>query len=91
MKLFVMDRVITLHPSRIGCPSLPGTMKGIICSIKGVKQVVVRYEDRSLDITFNDAETSVEKIIATIGKELGLSLEAAEERGRGEAAETCPM
>ena len=34
-----MTKTITLHPSRIGCPSIPGTMKGIVSSIAGVADV----------------------------------------------------
>lgn len=88
-----MMQKITLHPSRIGCPSLPGTMKGIISSLEGVHEVVVRYDDRSLDIAFDDAKISPEKIIEVIGKELGLRMEVGEEGARkeGNAAETCPM
>ncbi len=87
-----MIKKITLHPSRIGCPSLPGTMKGIITSITGVKDVDVRYEDRSLDITFDDEQTSVGEIIKKIGQELGLMMEEGEFMAKkGGVAETCPM
>lgn len=83
----------TLHPSRIGCPSIPGTMKGIIMSVKGVQEVNVRYEDRSVDVTFDDAQTSVEQIVKAVGDEMGLALEAGEwGAGKGgNVAETCPM
>ena len=88
-----MTKQVTLHPSRIGCPSIPGTMKGIIISIKGVKDVVVRYEDRSVDVTFDDSETSVEAIIKAVGTEMGLALELAEHGSSIDknVAETCPM
>ena len=88
-----MLKKITLHPSRIGCPSLPGTMKGIISSLDGVHDVEVRYDDRSLDVLYDDAKISPEKIIQVIGQELGLYMEVGEEGGRkeGSAAETCPM
>lgn len=88
-----MKITITLHPSRIGCPSLPGTMKGLVHSIKGVDEVKVRYEDRSLDITFDDAQTSPQEIISKIGQELGLAMEIGEPNAskEGGAAETCPM
>ena len=58
-----MIKATTFHPSRIGCPSLPGTMKGIVGSMPGVKDVAVRYEERSLDVTFDDAEISEEEIV----------------------------
>ena len=88
-----MIKNATLHPSRIGCPSIPGTMKGIIMSIKGVQDVTVRYEDRSVDVAFDDAQTSVEHIIKAVGNEMGLALEPAEHGSakNGNIAETCPM
>lgn len=89
-----MIKIVTLHPSRIGCPSIPGTMKGMVHSIDGVTEVKVRYEDRSLDITFDDAKTSPEEIIKKIGQEMGLLLEVADTHGaskEGNVAETCPM
>lgn len=87
-------RTVTLHPSRIACPSIPGTMKGMILSLPGVHEVKVHYDDRSLDITFNEAETSGEEIIKAIGKEMGLALhtEAANAaKDRLHIVETCPM
>ena len=86
-------KTITLHPSRIGCPSIPGTMKGMMLSITGVSAVKVRYEDRSLDVTFDEARVSPEEIIKKIGEETGLGLEIGELGGSklGNVAETCPM
>ncbi len=88
-----MTKTQTFHPSRIGCPSIPGTMKGIVTGIPGVSDVKVRYEDRSIDVTFDDAKTSEDTIIKTIGKEMGLAMEIGENGGSkdGGAAETCPM
>ena len=88
-----MIKTITLHPSRIGCPSLPGTMKGIISSFPGVQDVKVRYEERSLDITFDDSKTSEQEFIKKIGEELGLAMEVGVDSGKkeGSAADTCPM
>lgn len=62
-------------------------------SIKGVQEVSVRYEDRSVDVTFDDAETSVAQIIKTIGDEMGLALVEAEHGSSIDknVAETCPM
>ena len=88
-----MTKTITLHPSRIGCPSLPGTMKGIISSMPGVKDVKVRYEERSLDITLDEKQISGEEIVKKIGEELGLAMEIGETNGikEGNVADTCPM
>ncbi|TSC71640.1 MAG: hypothetical protein G01um101448_1122 [Parcubacteria group bacterium Gr01-1014_48] len=88
-----MIKTVTLHPSRIGCPSLPGTMKGIVSSLHGVQDVKVRYEERSLDITFDDSKSSPEEFIKKIGEELGLAMEVGETRGvkEGNVADTCPM
>lgn len=88
-----MTKTVTFHPSRIGCPSIPGTMKGIVMTLPGVAAVKVRYEDRSIDVTFDDAKTSEDAIIAAIGKEMGLAMETGEAGGKkeGGAAETCPL
>lgn len=88
-----MIKTITLHPSRIGCPSLPGTMKGIVVSLTGVRDVRVRYEERSLDVTFDDTQITPEAIIKTIGRELGLTMEVGDHGAAkdGNVAQTCPM
>lgn len=88
-----MIQTIILSPSRIGCPSIPGTMKGMMMSIKGVKEVKVHYEERSLDVVFDDAETSESKIIKKIGQEMGLALQSDGKGGveKENASETCPM
>ncbi len=88
-----MIKTITLHPSRIGCPSLPGTMKGIVASLKGVSDVKVRYEERSLDVTFDDAQITPDAIAKSIGRELGLMMEVGDHGATkdGNVAETCPM
>ena len=87
-----MIKQVTLHPSRIGCPSLPGTMKGIVISMEGVKEVIVRYEERSLDITLDDEKISADMIIKKIGQELGLMMEEGEFMAKkSDVAETCPM
>ena len=88
-----MITTITLRPSRIGCPSIPGTMKGIIMSVSGVGDVVVHYEDRSVDVTFDDQETIIERVIKAVGDEMGLALELVKSGplASGDVAETCPM
>ena len=62
-------------------------------SLPGVADVKVRYEDRSIDVTFDDAKISVREIQETIGREMGLAMEAGEDGGKkeGGAGETCPM
>lgn len=86
-------KTIALHPSRIGCPSIPGTMKGMMLSIPGVSSVTVRYEDRSLDVAFDETKVSADEIIKKIGEETGLALEVGEPGAskEGGAAATCPM
>jgi len=75
-------------------------------SMPGVKNVKVRYEERSLEITFDDGQTSAEDIIKKIGREMGLAMSPAfsekngmnfgdskdnsKKKGSG-AADTCPM
>jgi len=65
-----------------------------VSSIPGVQEVKVRYEERSLDITFDEEQTSEQEIAKKIGQELGLAMEIAESHGakkEGNVSETCPM
>lgn len=68
-------------------------MKGIIMSVNGVQDVVVHYENRSVDVTFNDQEATIEGIIKAVGDEMGLALELAKPGSSAsiDVAETCPM
>lgn len=85
-------KTATLTPSRIGCPSIPGTMKGIVNSIEGVDSVTIHYEERSLDVTYDEDVTSVDEIITAVGKEMGLALREGDTASEEErAADTCPM
>lgn len=87
-----MQKTVTLYPSRIGCPSIPGTMKGIVSSLPGVENVRVRYAERALDITYNDDKISPDDVIKKIGQELGLRLETEEPLNKDKSvADTCPM
>lgn len=87
-----MIKTVTFHPSRIGCPSIPATMKGIIVGLPGVAAVTIRYDDRSLDVSFDDAKISEALISQAVGQELGLALFLGQPGGRltGNVAETCP-
>ena len=69
-------------------------MKGIIMSMPGVKKVKVRYEERSLDLTFDETKATEQDIIKKIGQEMGLAMEVAESYGArkdGNVEDTCPM
>jgi len=68
-------------------------MKGIIMSVKGVQEVLVHYEERSVDVMFDDKETSADQIIKAVGNEMGLALRVKDDEGKedGSIAETCPM
>lgn len=86
----------TFYPSRIGCPSIPGTVKGIISSLRGVEEVKVRYQERAVDVMFDDEKITPDAISKKIGEEMGLAFEARDTppsppASGGSAAETCPM
>ena len=83
----------TISPARIGCPSLSGTMKGIVMGMRGVEAVKVNYEERSFVVTYDEAVTSPEAIVKAIGAELGLAMEVGESDGKkgGNVADTFPM
>lgn len=90
-----MTKTVIFEPSRIGCPSIPGTMKGIIMSLQGVKKVTVHYDERSLEVTFDESEVLQEEIARAIGKETGIAIEVRSEsrnqKNGASAANTCPM
>jgi copper chaperone CopZ len=66
---------ITLAPLRKNCPSLPGTMKGILSSMDGVADVQVAYDTRTLTITFDPAKSTADAFIKKIGEETGLGMQ----------------
>lgn len=68
--------IITAHivPLRKLCPSLPGTMKGILMSLPGVTDAEVEYETRSLTVTYDDALLSEATLLSEIGKETGIAM-----------------
>lgn len=68
-----MQTKITLYPARANCPSIAGTMKGIIMSIVGVEQVTVNYEAKTIAVTFDNLQTNSQSIIDAIGLEMGLA------------------
>ena len=66
---------IILHPARINCPSIPATMKGIVSSVPGVSEVAVRYQERALEIDYDETATTADDIISAIGQETGLHMQ----------------
>ncbi len=66
-------QTITLFPLRANCPSLSGSLIGIIRSLHGVDGVRAHYETRALEITFDETVLPLEDIIVTIGRETGLA------------------
>ncbi|MEX2013738.1 MAG: hypothetical protein WD896_00080 [Parcubacteria group bacterium] len=90
-----MIKTVTFRPSRIGCPSIPGTVKGIIVSLPGVQDVEIYYEERSIGVSFDDSKISEDAISKKIGEEIGLAfvpVHPGEKPGGSDgAAFTCPM
>jgi len=87
-----MTKTAIFEPSRIGCPSIPGTMKGIIMSLKGVEKVTVHYDERALEVLFDENRVSEEEIAKAIGREMGIAIEVrAGTRNQKSPVNTCPM
>lgn len=88
-----MIKTMTFRPSRIGCPSIPGTVKGIMMSMPGVEDAKIHYEERSVDVRFDDAKVSQQDITKKIGAEMGLAFEptALHDGFAEDAAASCPM
>jgi copper chaperone CopZ len=89
-----MIKTLNFRPSRIGCPSIPGTVRGIIVSLPGVKDAKIHYEERSVEVSFDDSQITEDDISKKIGEEMGLAFTAhGEEKPAAteSPAETCPM
>ena len=89
-----MTKTVTFRPSRIGCPSIPGTIKGIILSIKGTSDVTIHYETQMIDVTFDDTQTNELAIVQAIGKEMGLAFAVIDHKKDTpplNPSDTCPM
>ena len=89
-----MIRTMNFRPSRIGCPSIPGTVRGIIVSLPGVQDAKIHYEERSVEVMFDDTVVSETDISKKIGEEMGLAFTAhgVEKPASTERSEeTCPM
>ncbi len=89
-----MIKTLHFRPSRIGCPSIPGTVRGIIVSLPGVEDAKIHYEERSVEVTFDDSRVSAAEISGKIGQEIGLAFIASGEENPAPSespAESCPM
>jgi len=88
-----MTSTLTFRPSRIGCPSIPGTVKGIVMSVPGVIDAKIHYDERSVDVRFDEEKTNAQVITKKIGEEMGLAFEptALHEGFAEDAAASCPM
>ena len=89
-----MIKTLHFRPSRIGCPSIPGTVRGINVSLPGVQDAKIHYDERSVAVTFDDSQVSPADISQKIGEEIGLAFIASGEEKPGaieSPAETCPM
>lgn len=70
---------VHLVPLRKNCPSVPGTMSGIIRSMPGVSDVEVEYDTRSLIVTFDETQVHIDDLIQKIGSEIGFAMTVDEE------------
>ena len=88
-----MIETLTFRPSRLGCPSIPGTVKGIVVSMSGVAEARIHYEERSVDVRFDDEKVSPEEITKKIGQEMGLAFQPGplHDGFPEEVAASCPM
>ena len=54
---------VTLSVPGMTCAACPITVKKALSRVEGVSQVDVAYEKREVAVTFDDAKTSVQKLI----------------------------
>ena len=57
------DRTITLHVDGMTCDACPLIVKGTLSKVDGVKQVSVSAARKTAAVTFDDARTTVARLI----------------------------
>lgn len=57
-------KVVTLVVPGMTCPACPITVKKALFRVQGVTKVDVIYDKREAVVTFDDAKTSVQKLLA---------------------------
>ncbi len=58
-------QTVTLAVPGMTCAACPITVKKALSKVEGVSQVDVSFEKREAVVTFDDAKTSVQKLIET--------------------------
>lgn len=65
---FAQIRTITLSVPGMTCPTCPITVKKALLSEHGVTAVAVHYEQKRLEVTFDDASITSQAIVNATGK-----------------------
>ena len=58
------DQTIALAVENMNCAACPLIVKASLQAIPGVKQAIVSYAAKSVLVTYDDAKTSVEALVA---------------------------
>ncbi|MBM3599523.1 MAG: mercury resistance system periplasmic binding protein MerP [Alphaproteobacteria bacterium] len=61
---FAAERSVTLAVKNMDCAACPYTVRASLQKVAGVKQVTVSYKDKTAVITYDDARTDVEALVA---------------------------
>ena len=63
--ILAQPRTVGVVIDRMDCPTCPVTIKKALMKDPGVSRVAVHYDQKRLDVSFDDAKTSVEAILKT--------------------------
>ncbi len=60
--VFAAQKTVTLDVSGMNCAACPITVKKSLTKVAGVSRADVNYEKRQATVTFDDAQTTLEKL-----------------------------
>jgi mercuric ion binding protein len=58
------DQTVTLAVKNMYCAACPFTVKASLQAVPGVKQAVVSYKEKTAIVTYDDASTDVNALVA---------------------------
>lgn len=61
---FAAEKTLTLAVENMTCAACPYTVKRSLSAVPGVSNVVVSYEHKTAVVTYDDAKTNVQSLMA---------------------------
>ena len=61
---FATEQTVTLAVKNMYCAACPHTVKASLQAVSGVKQAVVSYKEKTAVVTYDDAKTDLNALVA---------------------------